>query len=451
MNRILALTVLLTLAAGEASAQCSGGSCSPSFAPAARLLEGWHPAVQWPGWLLYYRAGVVTAGYRPETDAYCTYSASSNAWGPISAPPWGARPSTKDPVKLNFGVDEDKLGKPRTGVLPGVGESRQPAPIDLAAAAAARAKSLVDELLEREPIQNFGVESSQLSHGNSDRYLRNGHQVTRDEALRAIGSLNDDSKKRRLTIIGPEADRKTVLEDLSRPPLSELKGQLIVQAYAPDHWHVARMGYKTDGKPTIYLLEPPDQNGSAGVLHRQDDYAGGAPLLAQAIRKAADGYDPAKDPNVNKPAPAPGAPDWLAKARALLPVEPWIAVAIAAAAGLWYFRQPGSATPVQPLTQPVESRRESPPRWKATGIPSIARIESPPPLPPAAIQSRPDLTLGRLLQDQLEREQREEEEAKRRAAAREAERVAFRKFAGLDVPAPNPVPVVPSPDPEKKG
>lgn len=142
----------------------------------------------------------------------------------------------------------------------------------------------------------------------------------------AARGLPDDRGKARLTVIGSEEERKTVLNDLdAAPDLKPLRESLVVQAYAPDHWAVARTGFKTDGRPSIYLQSPDGK-----VLHRQDDYQGGPRRLAEAIRKASPNYDPRKDPDLTRPrAPDVAAPEswpgWL-----------WGALGVA---GLWLLRR----------------------------------------------------------------------------------------------------------------
>jgi hypothetical protein len=137
---------------------------------------------------------------------------------------------------------------------------------------------------------NYGIDPTRRSE--TPRYVRNGKPCTRDEALDAVTKVPDDAGLLRLTVIGPEAERKRVLDDLSKAPLSDLRKGVLVQDYAPDHWAV-QVGFKTDGKPTIYLQAP-----DGTVLHRQDSYDGPGPL-AEAIRKADPNYKPASDPDLN--------------------------------------------------------------------------------------------------------------------------------------------------------
>ncbi len=128
-----------------------------------------------------------------------------------------------------------------------------------------------------------------------ERYRLSGRIVSRDAALAA---LTDDSQLPYLTVIGPPAQRQQVLADLdTNPELASWKGKLRVQGYDPSEWTVASSwGFVTTGTPTIYL-----QTAAGKVLHRQDDYAGGACALALALRKADPSYQPAVDPNLSKP------------------------------------------------------------------------------------------------------------------------------------------------------
>jgi hypothetical protein len=179
------------------------------------------------------------------------------------------------------------------------------------------------------PAQNFGVDTDKLGVDQC-KYKINGRPAQRDEVIQLLqkGSLQDDSTKLRLVVIGPEADRKPVVADLTAN--SELAGatrNMICQAYDPAHWHVAQAGFITTGHPTIYLLKPL-ANGKGQVLHRQDDYQGGAPALVQAIRKADPAYNAAQDPDKRKT-------DLLGIDLSKIPVWAWMLGAVAI---LIYFR-----------------------------------------------------------------------------------------------------------------
>lgn len=146
-----------------------------------------------------------------------------------------------------------------------------------------------------DPVPNFGVEKSKIHEAPVNAI--NGKPCSRKEALDAIqsGQLPDDRNKLRLTVIGQEAERKAVLNDLSSSPLlAAYREALVVQEYGPDEWPV-KCGFKTDGHPSIYLQTPDGK-----VLHRQSDYADGPQGLATALRKTDPTYDPAKDPDARK-------------------------------------------------------------------------------------------------------------------------------------------------------
>ena len=51
----------------------------------------------------------------------------------------------------------------------------------------------------------------------------------------------------------------------------------------------------TAGQPTVYCQTP-----GGKVLHRQDDYAGGAVAAVAALRKAKDTYEARRDPDLRR-------------------------------------------------------------------------------------------------------------------------------------------------------
>lgn len=139
------------------------------------------------------------------------------------------------------------------------------------------------------PADLFGVEPERLGGGPS--YRRNGKAVTRAEALDAVARVPDDRQRRRLTVIGPADLRKRVLDDwAAHPALKPFADEYVVRGYAPDHWHVARYGFVTDGRPTIYV-----QEAGGGVLLRRDRYDGPDDLSA-ALRRLRPDYSPKNDP-----------------------------------------------------------------------------------------------------------------------------------------------------------
>jgi hypothetical protein len=150
-------------------------------------------------------------------------------------------------------------------------------------------------------VQNHGVEWDKLNEGS--RITMSGQLITHDEAMDQVtGKIPDDSKKLRVLVIGPEASRKPVIDELMGAGLSE---RVIVWGVAADHWSLKEQTtgqaiYKTSGKPTVYCQAPDGK-----VLHRQDD----GDKAAEAIRKAVKAYDAAKDPDLRKdvlPLPSPG-------------------------------------------------------------------------------------------------------------------------------------------------
>jgi len=155
-------------------------------------------------------------------------------------------------------------------------------------------------VVEQDGVQNFGIDRSGLN-STAERITLDGRQITRAEAAQILqaGSLADDSGKLRLTVIGTESDRRRVLDDL-KGPLADIADQCLVQDYSPDHWAVAKVGFYTAGKPTIYIQAPDGK-----VLHRQDDYADGASGLRQAfehVRRPDPNYRPERDRDLRGPA-----------------------------------------------------------------------------------------------------------------------------------------------------
>jgi hypothetical protein len=116
----------------------------------------------------------------------------------------------------------------------------------------------------------------------------------------------DDRDQLCVTVIGEEVNRRQVLDDLDRAPaLTPWKGRLKIHGYEPTHWAVQDAGFKTDGRPTIYVQAPDGK-----VLHRQDEYRG-PEALAEVLRKADPRYQPANDPDLNRDLAGVPLPVWL--------------------------------------------------------------------------------------------------------------------------------------------
>ena len=176
-------------------------------------------------------------------------------------------------------------------------------------------------------VLNFGVQLGKL--GGTPRYRLNGVEISRDQAIAAVegADIPDDANLLRLTLIGSKEDRTRVLEDLDRhPALAHLKGKLLVQAYDPTDPRVAKRGFVTTGKPTIYLSAP---DGKVITRNVDGEYPG-PEALAYAIGAAAGKpYSPDNDqPLPKKPEPQP-QPLAVPKSLSDVPQWAWIAGAVA--------------------------------------------------------------------------------------------------------------------------
>lgn len=145
------------------------------------------------------------------------------------------------------------------------------------------------------PRRNFGLTQDKIRGG--DHYCINGRDATKEQVRQLLegGQVPDDSGKLRITVIG-DPNWRSVVEDFSRnPTLSPYKDKVVAAWYPPDHWAIARQGFVTSGRPTIYVQAP-----DGTVLHRQDDYQGGAEALAEVLRKLDPHYRSDKDPDRRK-------------------------------------------------------------------------------------------------------------------------------------------------------
>lgn len=334
--------LLSTVLAGWGPAGCAGAGpvgpwVLPMAAPNRPSWEGWYPTEH--GSWAEYRDGRQVGLWEAGPRQYTPYDETRDEWGPsvvldrdprelsasevrrlvreatergdrAAAPGRAKSPCLSNPRSRTRessakapGLDDFGYRDPR-----GCGGTCQPCCCGTAGATAVQA--------------NYGVELDKIVHGQ-ERYGLNGRPVGAHEARQAVtgdGAIPDDRNKLRLTVIGDEAQRRQVCHDLaSAPELADFRGRYAVQDYPPDHWAVARAGFATDGRPTIYV-----QDAGGKVLHRQDDYRGPADL-AGALRRADPGYDRRRDPDLRKlglpflldlseiPAPA-----WLLAAGGLL-------------------------------------------------------------------------------------------------------------------------------------
>ena len=146
------------------------------------------------------------------------------------------------------------------------------------------------------PPPCFGVAPGKIGAGPT--YRLNGQPISTHAAYEAVEKgLDDDGRKLRVSIIGPAPLREQARADLERhADFAVLRERFAVRDFPPDHWAL-KAGFVTTGRPTIYCQTPEGK-----VLHRQDDFAGGAASLVAALRRARESYDPRRDPDLRSPA-----------------------------------------------------------------------------------------------------------------------------------------------------
>ena len=141
----------------------------------------------------------------------------------------------------------------------------------------------------------FGVNVTRLT--GQTHYWLGGKEVPRGRIEQAVGDARvpDHAGKLHVTVIG--TGRQAVLDDLAKnPALEPWRARVVARGYDPADWQVAGTGFVARGSPTIYV-----QDFAGRVLHRQDDYAGGAEALARALedcqrlRKPSPDYRPDRD------------------------------------------------------------------------------------------------------------------------------------------------------------
>lgn len=177
-------------------------------------------------------------------------------------------------------------------------------------------QAVAEQRAEDRDIKNFGLQREKLHKG--PRYSINGKPVPRDRVIEKLKEngregppLTDDSAKLPITLVGDGRD--AVAKDIrEHAAFAAIRDQLLLQSYAPDNWAVNRYGFKTDGKPTIYV-----QDRDGRVLLRRDDYSGGPELLARQVadvtqharlRRKDPDYDGKRDPDGRRPVLPAGLP-----------------------------------------------------------------------------------------------------------------------------------------------
>lgn len=119
-------------------------------------------------------------------------------------------------------------------------------------------------------------------------YKINGQAANRQTVVAAIQNhtLQDDSKKLWVVIIGDDADRKKIRQQIDAVPESK---HAIVVDYPSDHWHVDGV-FVTDS-PTVYIQHP-----DGTVLARMQQPPDGQ-TLGKVLRRLREKYDPTLDPD----------------------------------------------------------------------------------------------------------------------------------------------------------
>lgn len=265
-------------------------------------IDGWYRGTDRTGATCYYylRNNKVVGGYCPVSLLYRTYDGTTWSASSIRIPRGLPAYDHLSPVANKPAATP----RPTATVEPEPKVEPKPEP---------KVEPVSkDEVADSTELPTGVVKSELGKHGT--RYLISEKGVTRevdrDKAIERLepyvrtgGELTDDSKKPRLTLIGPKADRERALAELP----AELKTKWLVQSYEPTDWAIKNYGFVTTGTPTIYLQEP-----SGKVMFRQDAYEG--PKTWDAVRKADPTYDPNKDPN-GKPSPliptSGSVPTWV--------------------------------------------------------------------------------------------------------------------------------------------
>lgn len=171
--------------------------------------------------------------------------------------------------------------------------------------------------------RDFGMQWSPGQDGPS--YRLGDRPVSRDAALElvrrhAAPAVDDRLPKPChlwLTVIGAEADRKRVVEDLAgHQALSGWKGRLCVNAYDPAAWQLA-CGFVHDGRSVTICLQQPD---GTELLHLTS--YDGPEALAEGLRRADPDYRPRPDgPDAAPQGPGGGIERWLSRFAPGVPVQ----------------------------------------------------------------------------------------------------------------------------------
>ena len=337
MNHRFSLTLfLIFIAAIPVRGQCQGGFCPNQGSNAITIMKTeadvplietqvvWSPLIGLPDWLGLWQGERFLGRLNLHSGEWIRSDGSIAQLNPLVGLPGIAKSnSQKDLLDRSIHKKDPpanlEVSKRKKLVSP-VPELEKPKELK-------QSNSQVENEKEKEKAENE-KEKEPINYGNdwqksdeNHRYSLSGHPCSLREAIEALRqgdtAIPDDSDRLRLTVIGAPIDRhKVELDWQTLPQFAPWKNRVIFKSYPADHWAVKNSGFVTTGKPTIYF-----QNAKGQVLHRQEDYVGGAAQLVEALRRADPNYDPSKDLDrrtTNKSTLSPHLPAVLSWGIALL-------------------------------------------------------------------------------------------------------------------------------------
>lgn len=240
-------------------------------------------------------------------------------------------------------------------------------------------------MIEQHPEStNFGIDLSKLSTGREVVTI-SGREVTLADGLRAVGkpggTIPDDSKKPWIVYVGDPATCRKVEADMAGDPaLSAYKDKFRLQCYPPDD----PMTKDRDGKvmydPGVWIV-----GADRKVMGRMPTYSTAA-VFAEGLRRLGPDWDPAKVPDLSKPAdPLPSLPN-------LTKVPAWQVGAGLAGAGLLFFVARWLLR-LAPVVLPLLTKSSQQP------TPPVAPAPAPAPAPVARRPSKEALEAARQLME----------------------------------------------------